>query len=167
MQKRNFLLSIFAAVLFSPGLFAEASITTFYDKNAAQKKLDFRCIAKGLETGKKYMVAVGTVSSIALKGTVEVPQGAKVETEQKSYVEKDIARINAGIKELKAEGFRLTVQELSPEAEIKYRFEISYQDMEKLKADQSPLYLFISREFSPNLYYIVDYYELQPANLLK
>ncbi|MBI3940386.1 MAG: hypothetical protein HY315_06090 [Acidobacteria bacterium] len=168
MQKSILLLSILATIsLSSSGLSAEAKITAFYDKNPAEKKLEFRCIAKGLESGKKYIVAVGTGSPIATHGTVEIPAGAKIETEQRSYAEKDIARINPAIKELKAEGYQLSVQEVSTEAELKYRFQISYQDMEKLKADSIPFYLYISREFAPNVFYIVDYYEMTPGNLLK
>lgn len=168
MRKKTFLLSVLATLVLSASLLqAEAKITAFYDRNPPQQRLDFRCIAKGLEGGKKYILAVGSVSPIAVKGSIEVPEGSKIETEQRSYVEKDIARINPAVKELKAEGYRLSVQQVSPESELRYRFEISYKDMEKLKADNTPLYLFISREFAPNVFYIVDYYEMAAGNLLR
>ncbi|MBI4455493.1 MAG: hypothetical protein HY644_06300 [Acidobacteria bacterium] len=168
MRKKTIALSVFATlVLFPSILFAEAKITAFYDKNPAQQKFEFRCIAKGLEPGKKYIVAAGSGSPITVKGSIEIPEGSKIETAQKSYTEKDVARINPAVKELKAEGYQLTVQQVSPEAEIRYRFDILYQDMEKLKTTNSALYLYISREFAPTVFYIVDYYEMTPASLLR
>ncbi|MBI2822233.1 MAG: hypothetical protein HYX74_08415 [Acidobacteria bacterium] len=167
MQKKIFVLSVFATLAFSSSfLSAEAKITAFYDRNPAEQKLQVRCIAKGLESGKEYIVAVGAGSAITAKGSVEVPEGSKIEAEAKSYVEKDIARINPAIKELKAEGYRLTVHQVSPESEVRYLFDISLADMEKLKQGNNPLYLYISREFAPNVFYIVDYYEMAPATLV-
>lgn len=167
MQRKRLLLSVAILLLASPMLHAEAKITAFYDKNAKEQKLLFRCIAKGMEAGKKYIVAVGTSAPITVKGSIELPEGAKVGQEPQSYVEKDISRINPALKQLNAEGYRLTVQELSVEAEVRYRFELSYQDVEKLKASNSPIYLYISQEYAPNVYYIVDYYEMAPSSLVK
>ena len=168
MQRKLLLLSVVATFLFSsaPAL-AEAKITAFYDKNNKEQKLQFRCIAKGLEEGKRYIVAVGTTLQISAKGSVEAPAGSKVDQEPQSYIEKDISRIQPALKELKAQGYRLNVKQLAPDSEVRYLFEISYQDIEKLKANNNPIYLYISREFAPNVFYIVDYYEMTPGNLLK
>jgi hypothetical protein len=167
MQRKRLLFGVAVLLLASPVLHAEAKITAFYDKNTKDQKLLFRCIAKGMEAGKKYIVAVGTSAPITVQGSIELPEGAKVGQEPQSYVEKDINRINPALKELNSQGYRLNVQELAPEAEVKYRFELSYADVEKLKASNSPIYLYISREYSPNVYYIVDYYEMAPSSLVK
>ena len=160
------LLTLATLVFSSSVLLAEAKITVFYDKNPAEKKLQFRCMTKGLEPGKNYIIAIGAVAPIVVKGSIETPEGAQILTEPRSYVEKDISRINAGIKEVKAEGFKLTVKQVSPEAELRARFEIAFEEIEKLKTANSALFLYISREFSPNLFYIVDYYDMLPAKLL-
>ena len=168
MRGKSLLLSsVVVCLLLTAAVRAEPTITAFYDKNAQEQKLQFRCIAKGLEDGKKYVMAVGTGTAISVTGAIDVPAGAKVDPEKHSGVEKDIVRIQPALKELKAEGYRLNVHQIPPDGEVKYRFDISYQDMEKLKAANVPIYLYISREFAPNVYYIVDYYEMAPGSLLK
>ena len=167
MDRRTSLLVTFAMLVVSvPTLWAEATITAFYDKNPTQQKIVFRCIAKGLEAGNRYRIAVGTLCEIAVKDTIEIPQGAKIEKEEKKFVNKDIVRVEPTIKELKAQGYEINVQEAAPQTEVRVIFEISFKEIERLKTEKSPLYLYIAKQFGPDVFYLVDYYEMPPAKLL-
>lgn len=80
MRGKSLLLSsVVVCLLLTAAVRAEPTITAFYDKNPQEKKLQFRCIAKGLEDGKKYLMAVGTGTAISVTGAIDVPAGAKVD----------------------------------------------------------------------------------------
>lgn len=167
MDRKPSLLVAFATLILSaPALRAEATITAFYDKNPTLQKVVFRCIAKGLEAGNKYRIAVGALSEIAVKDSIEIPQGVKIEKEEKKFVMKDIERVEPAVKELKAQGYEIKVQELAPQTEVRVTFEISFKEIEKLKTEKSPLYFCISKQFAPDVFYIVDYSEMPPAKLI-
>ncbi|HEV8131646.1 MAG TPA: fibronectin type III domain-containing protein [Acidobacteriota bacterium] len=168
MRRNTSLVAVVVSLILSAAVLrAEATITTFYDKNFAEQKLIFRCVVKGLEAGNRYRIAVGSLSPITMKDSLEIPQGAKMDKEEKKFLAKDIARIEPSIKELNAQGFEINVQEVSPQAEVRAIFDVPFKEIEKLKAGKSPLFIYVSRQFAPDVFYMVDYYQMDPSKLVK
>ncbi|HEY2931239.1 MAG TPA: hypothetical protein VGK99_05785 [Acidobacteriota bacterium] len=169
-MKKQFLLTALVALAVCPQLLAKESISTVYLNNGTKKQIEFRVTVKGLESAKRYVIAVGASSPVSVRYEEDprIPEGAKIEKTEKKFTDKDVVRINPAIPELKSVGYELNVQEVSPEAEIRCRIAISYEELEKLKAAKSPIFLYLSRIFSAEqVFYIVDYYEINPASLVR